>query len=210
MERSQSITFPYALHLHPMPVRRLALTTVLSLMVITCGFVPRTAESQVVERFRGWAGAGHGSFGCWESFSCRSGDWMEARAAQNAFVGAAAGLNRFLEAGVELTSRAKDKGAMTIAMRTASAVAFVRVPFVSDLRLRGSIGRASRKLSGREDDIILDGMKDSGEYRSAGIVYDWRVLPRLSLTPGVEIGTIDFGDEKYSKMWEYRLGLTWR
>lgn len=189
--------------------RRKMVPVFVSLIIAAALLLPRGAEGQAGIGFRGWAGAGYGSFGCWESFRCDFNEFNEVRGAWNGFLGGSAELSRFFEAGAEFTSRRKDRGPSTISLRTTSALLLFRMPAVSGLRLRASLGQGVRKVVGTEGDIILD-ERASGAYRSAGISHDWRVSPRLSLSPALEVGAIDFGDEKDSKMWEVRLGLTWR
>jgi len=179
------------------------------LLFTSIAFAP-SAESQIsAGTFRVWAGAGYGSFGCWESFRCDSFVFGEARQVFSGFVGGAKAISRFVEAGAELTTRAKDKGGMTFAQRSVSAVLIVHPPIVSNLGLRGSFGRAFLSQSGQVDDMLISDRR-SGRSGTVGISYDLRFMRRLSVTPGFEIGGVDFGSERASKMWEYRLALTWQ
>ena len=183
--------------------------TLASVVVLTMGLLAPTVNAQdSLRAARWWAGGGHGSFGCRQSFRCDSFERNEARNALNAFVGVSRRVEGFLEAGLEVTTRTKDKGDSRIEMYTGSVLLLVNPPMLTRLRVRGIVGLAKRASTVRMDDILFNDV-DVGQLIAGGITYDIPLTKRLSVTPGWEIGAIDFGSGRKSKMWEYRLALTW-
>jgi hypothetical protein len=156
-----------------------------------------------------WGGAGYGSFDCWDSFSCNAHVSGEARGAINGFVGIGGSITPFLTAGLELNARSKNEGTSTIRMKSASAVLMFYPASSMGLHFKGSAGISRFNHTGNEGDIVLSKATSTGTIGSLGIGYDLPLSPRVSLTPGFELGAASIANDGYRKMWETRLRLTW-
>jgi hypothetical protein len=128
------------------------------------------------------AGAGYGSFGCWESYRCDPHVFGKARGALSAFVGLAKPVSTYVLAGVEVTGRVKDRVESTFTMSTVSAVLTVRpLPF-GGLRLRTTLGFAMYGHSAATiDDQLLAPDRSCGHTESLGISYDLQLSRRVAL-----------------------------
>ena len=182
----------------------------LALAVTTVGSAGSTDAQVSSNPLRLWGGVGYGSFGCWDSFSCNAHVSGEARGAMNGFVGIGGSITPYFTAGLELNARAKDEGTSTIRMRSASAVLVVYPAPAIGLHFKVSAGIAGFRHSGTEGDIVLSDAQSIGTVGSLGIGYDLPLSPRISLTPGFEVGAASIGNDGYRKMWETRLRVTWR
>jgi hypothetical protein len=182
---------------------------ILAALLLAALAFPDTAVAQSESRRFVWAGAGYGSFGCWESFRCDFRESMEARGAHSAFGGAAWTVSRFAQLGAELGWRHKDKGGATIDQYAANVLLFLRPPVLNRLAVRGGAGIASRRQSGTEGDILLNTIQ-GGTLVSAGVSYDIRLSSRVSFTPALDLGAANYGSWNHAKMWESRVALTWR